>query len=220
MTICVILGAGGFAQETYWHAKQSRTGTFDRFIFVDDLTGITSVQIDGMSWPVEKEWHFERYLQAGAQIGFVASVGDPRGKKTLVEKALAAGLTPLPTIVHSASLIQDSSCRIGRGGIISPACVLTTGVTLGDYVTLNVGVSIGHGSILEDYVYCAPGVAIAGNVLIKEGASLGIGSVVREKTIVAAFVTTGAQSCVVKDIVDEGITVVGIPAQPLKGDRP
>lgn len=216
MSVCVILGAGGFARETFWHAQQCRGQNFNRFVFVDDINEPTSLSLGGKEWPIEKQWEFQKYCEPNEQIGFVVSIGDPAGKKILVEKALRAGLRPLPTIIHESVIIQDPDCRIGRGGLISPRAVLTTNITLGDYVTLNVGVTLGHDCVLDDYVTCAPGVSVAGNVHLKEGVSLGIGGVIREKTTVAEQVTAGAQACVVEDIAVPGITVVGVPARDLK----
>ena len=214
MKTCVILGAGGHARETYWHARAC--GAYTSFVFVDDFSETTELNLDSKVFPVEKYWSFDSYMTDVTAIGFVAGVGDPRLREHLVGKAYAAGLQPWPSIIHPDALIQDPSCRIGNGGLIGPRCTLTTNVTIGDFVLLNVGVSVAHDSVLEDYVTCAPRVALAGNVTLRKGVSLGIGSVVRENVTVQSYVRSGAQSCLVKDVTEEGITVVGVPAYPIQ----
>lgn len=146
---------------------------------------------------------------------FVIGVGSPKIKRILVRKALASGLVPAPTIIHPRALVQGDDCEIGIGSIISPGCVITTNVRIGNYVLLNLNCTVGHDTILGDYVTCNPGCCISGNVTLGEGVMLGTGTVIREKINIAQDVQTGAQSCVVKDILDSNITVAGIPARKL-----
>lgn len=219
MSLCIILGAGSHARETFWHAQSLKVGHYSRFVFVDDATDARALEIGGRIWPVEKEWQFEKYRQGSEALQFVLGVAEPRGKMKLVEKALAAGLTPLPTLIHQSAIIQDSNCKVGLGGLISPGCILTTNVAIGDYVTLNLSVTVSHDCRLEDFVNCAPRVSLAGNVHLESGVNLGIGTVIREKTRVAPFVVTGAQSCVVKHVETAGSLVVGVPAAPIRRRR-
>lgn len=200
----VILGAGGFAREVYWHLQ----GEYNDFIFVDDITETQSIQFGHKSYSVVKDWNFVPY----GISKFIIGIGNPKAKKIMVEKALLAGLRPAPTFIHPRALVQDAG--IGVGGIVTPGCVVTTNVKIGDYVILNLNSTVGHDSILENYVTVNPGCSISGNAVIGEGASLGTGSVIKEKTVVHANVTVGAQSAVVSDLT-EPLVYVGIPAKPL-----
>lgn len=214
MRTCVILGAGAQAREVYWLIINSVKKSFDSFVFVDDINiNSKSLNLDGQNWPIVHDWDFSEYISLSQEIGFIIGVGEPSAKVILVEKAMRSGLTPLPSIIHPSVIILDSACKIGSGGIIAPNCVLTTNIKISDFVLLNVGVSIGHDCILNEYVTCAPRVALAGNVVLEEGVNVGIGAVIREKIKVASFVTIGAQSCVVKDILDPRTTVKGVPAR-------
>jgi sugar O-acyltransferase (sialic acid O-acetyltransferase NeuD family) len=212
---CVILGAGGLAREVYWHIRNTYP-SFYKFIFVDDVTDRTNIEIGKKIYPVEKNWSFDKYETDKKYIKFTVGVGDTSTRMKMVEKALETGLTPLPTIIHPSAVIQDPDCRIGRGGFIGPNCTLTTNIKIGDYVTLNLNTTVGHDAVIEDYVNCAPSCSVSGNVHLKNGVSLGTGTVVREKIFIASFVTSGAQSCIVKNIMEDNVTVVGIPAQILK----
>ncbi len=215
-----ILGASRFAREMYWHIKE--TDPSIKIIFVDDVTETMKIQIGGHTIPVIKDWkldavpinstnkHYESFNE------FIIGVGSPKAKRILVQKALASGLTPAATIIHPRALVQGNDCTIGVGGIISPGCIVTTNVKIGDYVLINLNCTVGHDAVIEDYVTCNPGCCISGNVMIGEGAELGTGTVVREKIIIAPGVQIGAQTCIVKNIVEPNITVAGVPAKNLK----
>jgi sugar O-acyltransferase (sialic acid O-acetyltransferase NeuD family) len=217
--VVAILGAGGFAREMYWHIKDAHPAT--TIVFVDDLTETTEVVMAGRIIPVVKNWKFDALYVEGrdrapvACTEFVIGVGSPQARKTLVQRALACGLRPAPTVIHPRALVQGQDCEIGVGGVIAPGCVITTHVQVGDYVLLGVNVAVGHDTVIGDYVTCNPGSQVSGNVVLGEGVLLGTGAAVREKIVVAAGVLIGAQACVVKDINEPNITVVGVPARKL-----
>lgn len=215
-----ILGAGGFAREMYWHLKESNPTV--RMVFVDDITEIMKIIVDKHIIPVIKDWNFDNVPINGPGkpsenvYEFVLGTGNPEAKKILIQKALASGLTPAATIIHPRALVQGDDCSIGVGGIISPGCIITTNIKVGNYVLLNLNCTIGHDTIIGDYVTCNPGCCISGNVTIGEGVELGTGTVIREKIAIAPGVKTGAQACIVKNIADSNITVAGVPARKLK----
>ncbi len=212
----VILGAGGFAREAYWHLLAAQPGA--RVAFVDDTTDVQAIALGGKTVPVIKNWIFSGIRDADGPVDyteFIVGVGAPKAKHILVERALSSGLAPAPTAVHPRALIQDPECIIGRGGVITPGCVITTNVRIGDYVILNLNCTVGHDAVLGNYVTANPGVSISGNVYLGENVSLGTGTVVREKVRIAPNVVTGAQACVVKDIDQPGVVVAGVPAKPL-----
>lgn len=207
-----ILGAGGHARETYWHLKDCLPEA--ALVFVDDLTTTEHLDMGGEGIRVVKDWRF------GSSLGesfthFVVGVGAPAAKRAMVAKALESGLTPLPTLVHPRAYVQGIDCALGTGGMITPGCVLTTNVRLGDFVLLNLNTTVAHDAVIGDYATCAAGCRISGNVTLGKDVSLGAGTVIREKRCVAAGVVTGAQACIVKDITEAGITVAGVPAKRL-----
>jgi len=216
----VILGAGGFAREMYWHIKDSIPQA--RMVFANDVKETKEIAINGQIIPVIKNWDFDCVPVNGLDKPcekfkeFVIGVGSPKIKRILVQKALACGLVPAPAVIHPRALVQGDDCEIGMGSIISPGCVITTNVNIGNYVLLNLNCTVGHDAILGDYVTCNPGCCISGNVTLGKGVMLGTGTVIREKINIAPDVQTGAQSCVVKDIIDSNITVAGIPARKLR----
>lgn len=209
----IILGAGGFAREVLWHLRDVMSGgqrawpAPDDVIFVDDATQTRSVETRLGSFAVVKNWQFER------PYPFIVGVGSPKAKMILVDRALRAGLTPAPTVVHPRALVQDAT--LGVGGIITPGCVVTTEVRIGDYVILNLNATVGHGSIIEDYCTINPGCSLSGNTTLARGVMLGTGTVTIERSTIAQGVTVGAQAAVVRSLDEPDVVVVGVPARKL-----
>ncbi len=215
----VVLGGGGLGREVYWHIL----GTWPtaKVVFADDNIDTGEVVIGGEKIPAVNSWNFDAFLPTGLDCGeehvcgFVIGVGDPESKQNMVKKALKSGLKPFPTIIHPRAVVQGLDCRIGVGGVITPGCVITTNVTIGDYVLLNLNSTVGHDAVLDDFVTINPSCSVSGCVTLGKAVDLGTGTVIRQGISIAPGVVTGAQSCVVKDIDEPGITVVGIPAKKL-----
>jgi sugar O-acyltransferase (sialic acid O-acetyltransferase NeuD family) len=214
-TSLVILGAGGSARETWWFARD--TWPEVQIAFVDDVTPVTEVRIADAVVPVVKDWDFtalrSRY-GATAFRDFIVGVAIPSTKRAMVAKALAHGLEPAPTMVHPRSIVRGD-CRVGRGGQIVAHSLLTTDVTLGDYVVV-LDSTIGHHDVVGAYTTCYPGCRVAGDVTLGEDCLLGTGTVIRPGLRIARGVVTGALSCLVKHVDEPDITLVGVPAKKLE----
>lgn len=207
----VILGAGGFAREVYWYALAAGVR---HIVFVDE-TAATGAKLhwpNGMS-RVISDWAEFQSAELAPYRHFTAAVGSPSLRRRLCSTAMRHGLQPAATLVHQDARVYGLDCALGMGGVIAPGSLLTTNITLGDFVVLGVNCTIGHDSRLADYVTCSPGCHVSGNVTLESGVFLGTGACIREKIRVAADVVVGAQGCVVQDIVESGVTVLGVPAR-------
>jgi UDP-3-O-[3-hydroxymyristoyl] glucosamine N-acyltransferase len=109
---------------------------------------------------VVKNWNFEE------NYPFIVAVGNPQIKKTLVKKALESGLLPSETIVDPSAIVLMDKKKLGKGGMISPGCVVTSNITFGDYVTLNLNTTVGHDTRIGSYCTTNPGVHISGQIEI------------------------------------------------------
>ena len=206
----VILGAAALSREFYWHIKDSNTN-YKNFIFVNDLPDAqTSLSLDDRAFPVIKDWTFT------SSLPFIVAVGDPFIKQKLVEKALTTSLYPAPTIISNRAYIQDKKCQLGYGGLIAPGCILTTGITLGNYVTLNLNTTIGHDAILGNYTTTNPGVHISGNTSIGNLVEIGTGAIVRDYVTISDKNLIGAQCAVVKNITESNGIYAGVPCKKIK----
>jgi sugar O-acyltransferase (sialic acid O-acetyltransferase NeuD family) len=220
----VILGAGGGAREAFWMLLHVHPDV--KVVFVDDTTDRSTLDIAGRIHPVVNDWNFDGVRkefgsgEAGSFRQFIIGLGTPRDKKIMVEKALSHGLQPAPTPIHPTAIVGDD-CVIGRGGFVMAFCVITTGVTIGDYVLIE-NTSVGHDAAVGSYASCYSGGAISGDSSLGEGGLLGAGAVIRDEKHVADWVTIGAQSFVHANIEEPGAIYVGVPArrigvQPIPG---
>jgi sugar O-acyltransferase (sialic acid O-acetyltransferase NeuD family) len=207
----VILGSYSLAREFYFHTIESTSQYLD-FIFVNDLDdGQFDVFINNKKYKVVKDWKFDE------SYPFIVAIGNPHIKMRMVEKALDAGLYPAETIIHNTARIQDrGTCKIGKGGLISPNCILTTNILLGDFVTLNLATTVGHDTTIGNFSTTNPGVHISGFVNIGERVEIGTGACIKNNTNIVSDNMIGAQCVVVKNIEDSDGVYIGVPSKKLR----
>jgi len=104
---------------------------------------------------------------------------------------------------------------IGEGSIICAGNIITTNVTIGRHVILNLSCTVGHQSEIGDFSSLMPTCNISGQVKIGKGNFWGTGSKVINGKIVGDFVTVGAGAVVIDNIPDNA-TAVGVPAKIVK----
>jgi len=209
----VILGACGTSRELYVRFMDRYPAT--RVVFVDDKSDIREIRVGDAVMPVVKDWDFSK-VRSGNDADFrqfIVGPGNPQVKQILVERALAAGLEPAPTLVDNTAVVYTES--IGPGGFIGPQCAVGPQVKIGAYVTLIGLIAVGHDCVLEDYVTCTPGVVIAGSCHVGKASYFGIGSMVHHKLNIAPGTVAGAQSCLVKDVLEPHSVMVGVPAKKI-----
>jgi serine acetyltransferase len=217
----VILGAAGGGRLMYWCLQAAYPGT--RIVFVDDGMKEDVLVIAGHEMPILHEWRFDDVQKAGPDEFryFLVSPTYTPVKKALVTKALAAGLLPAPTVIHpQAAFLGRPTITIGRGGLICPRALVHNDTVIGDYVTVASDAHVGHDCVVGDFVAINPGSMILGYVHLETGVSLGAGTIVRDHLTLVPWVRTGMHACVTKDVLEEGITLIGIPARPMVKEPP
>ncbi|MBP1718669.1 MAG: sugar O-acyltransferase, sialic acid O-acetyltransferase NeuD family, partial [Deltaproteobacteria bacterium] len=108
---------------------------------------------------------------------------------------------------------------IGDGTVICAGNILTTNITLGKQVQINLDCTIGHDVVMEDYVTLAPGVHVSGWVHLGNRVYVGTGAVIINGTEEAPIrigddAIIGAGACVIESVA-KGLTVTGVPAKPV-----
>ncbi len=214
----VILGSCGTSREVWWVVQETCPDT--RIVFMDDVSELREIAFPGETVPVIKDWDFSGVRrsvangQADAFTQFVCGMGSSAIKKIAVEKALAAGLKPAPTFISADARVRPN-VTVGVGGVIHNDVVLTTNITMGDFVSIHMS-RAGHDVVMEDYVTLNPGCHIGGHVRLCEGVHLGACTVVQPRITIAPWVRTGINTAVVRSVETPGAVLVGVPAREVQ----
>lgn len=208
----VIVGAGGLGRETLDVADAAiAAGAPYRVLGVLDSdpseANLSRLRERGASYlGTEAGW------LAGARAGasYVIGVGSPAVRRRIAERFDAAGISAA-TLIHPSAVI-GSQVSFGAGSVVCGGVQVTTNVTAGRHVLLNLNVTVGHDVRIEDYVAVNPGAAISGDVVLESGVLVGVGAVILQGLRVGAGATVGGAACVVRDV-DAGIVVKGVPAR-------
>lgn len=206
----VICGAGGLGREIYSlieRIKSTSPSTWNVTAFIDNAKAGES--INGVKVFTE-DWLLDQNREINAFFGFA----NCKGKERLYEKLKKAGHITFPTLAAPTSII-DSSARIGEGCIIADFCFVSTDVTIGNGVLMNVGVAVGHDTVLGDFTTVMSGSNISGFVSIGKRSLVGAKSFILQDISVGDDSTVAAGSCAFWDI-PECVTAFGNPAYILK----
>lgn len=215
MRSIAIYGGGGFAREVAWLVQSCNV---DRELykvecFIDDNDALHGTKLNGI--PVMSlETARERFPSAKV----VGAIGNPQTRQETMLKAKGAGFD-FETIIHPRTE-RSQWIEIGLGTVICAGNILTTNISIGRQVQINLDCTIGHDVIMGDYTTLAPGVHVSGLVHFGCRVYVGTGAVIINGTSAAPITIgddaiIGAGACVTRSV-PEGITVVGIPAKPMR----
>lgn len=122
------------------------------------------------------------------------------------------------TAIHPAAWI-DEGVRIGPGTVVFAGAVVQADSIVGAHVIVNLQANVAHDDRIGDFVHLSAGVQLGGGVEVRTGAFLGLGVVVKPGLVVGAWSTVGAGSAVIRPV-EEGSTVAGVPARPIRQRLP
>lgn len=216
-TPLVIVGAGGFGREVHdvveaINDDYSTTGVapYEVVGFVDDGQPDAELIDDrGVPFlgPVEK------LAALASDVQYVIGIGNGSVRRRIDNWVSGEIGKTAATLVHPTAVIGRHRITIGAGTVICANAVVTTNVTLGRHVHLNLGVTVGHDAVLGDYVTANPNVSISGNVTLADEVNMGTGSTVIQGRSIGAGTVVGAGAAVVRDL-PAGVVAVGVPAKP------
>lgn len=201
-----IAGAGGFGREVAAWARDFCNAADDWQLvgFLDDNPDM----LDDAPRELPVVGSLASYRFEPCDRVFVA-ICEPRVKMQIVEKL--KGRAQFATIIHPSAVI-GSHCSIGAGSILCPNVVLTTNVTIGEHVHLNLKVTVGHDSKIGSFSTLNSHADVTGSVVVEEAVFMGSHAVVLPRGHVGAFARVGAGSVVLRHVSSEE-TVMGVPAQ-------
>jgi sugar O-acyltransferase (sialic acid O-acetyltransferase NeuD family) len=204
-----VFGAGGFGLEVAMLIEQINAVShqWNLIGFFDD--GMTKGQIINdysVHGGIDE-------LNAWRQpLGIVFALGSPVTKMTLIQKLDNTHLS-FPALIHPSVIMGNSKyVSIGEGSIICAGTIITTNITIGRHVVLNLACTVGHETSIGDYSAFMPTCNISGEVIIGECTYWGTGAIVINRCRVGDRATIGAGAVVVRDV-PPGVTAVGVPAK-------
>ena len=201
-----ILGAGGLAREIAWLAQA--TGLFEVRGFIDRNAG-AAITMNGTELPVVAETDLPGLpLQDELALG----TGDPVLRHALGMRY--RDQRTFPNLFHPSVCGDHAGSEIGTGNLFTANVVFTTSIRIGHFNLFNLATTIGHDCIIGDANVINPSANISGAVTIGDRVLIGTNATVLQGRSIAHDATVGAASLVNKDV-EEGLTVVGVPAKPL-----
>lgn len=210
----LIIGAGGFAREVLQVAldlakRDESSEPWQPVAFAVDARYAGGVSVHDL--PVLSfEEAFARYPEAWAVI----AIGAPATRRRIALQLEARVEGRWATLVHSTSWL-GRQVTVAPGSVICAGCQITTDITIGAHVHVNLGCTIGHDTSLGAFTTLNPGVNVSGNVELAEGVEIGTGSILIPRANVGDWSIVGAGS-VVTQTLDANVTAVGAPAKAIK----
>jgi len=147
------------------------------------------------------------------ETDIVVAIADPVVRKRLHGKI--KGPVAFPSLIHPGFNPGSNKNNIGYGCILTAGSILTTGITIGNFVIINLLTSIGHDVVIGDFSSVMPGCSISGNVRVGECSLIGTGARILQNLVIGNRCKVGAGAVVTTDIPDD-TTAVGIPAAAIK----
>ncbi|MCU7722691.1 NeuD/PglB/VioB family sugar acetyltransferase [Actinoplanes sp. KI2] len=206
----VIVGCGGYGREVFGvisAVNDADGGPWKVAGFLDDAPTESNLRcLDrlGVAW-----------LGPGSLLGqldahYVIGIGDPRIRADVAAKLDELG-RPAGRLIHPAATVGMAN-DLADGVVVFAGARITTNVTLGRHVHVNLNATIGHDAVLTGFVQVNPLAAISGNCTIGREVLIGTGASIIQGRAVGDRATVGANACVVRDV-SAGTTVKGVPAR-------
>ncbi len=190
----VIIGAGGFGRETAWTAE---TAGYEVLGFCDDDAS-ASARCDERPFFGTIEEAAKKGLSAGTL--FFVAVGTNVARRSLFERAIRCGLSPVSVLSPAACIAPGVT--IGDGSYAGPGCVISVGVRIGRGVIVNTLASVGHDVTIGDFAQICPAAAISGGCSIGGNALVGTNATVIPLKRIGADATLGAGALALRDLGD------------------
>jgi len=182
---------------------------WEEIVFIDDVYG--SSEFYGV-----KVCRPEEFKHRLGQIEIIIANGTPVDRKAIRGKVDSFGFTF--TNIIDPTVIISPTASIGKGVIITPFSTVSSDAVIGDNVLVQSYVRIGHDiEVGEDSVVSA-NVAIGGKTVVGAQTYIGMGAVIRDGLHIGSnsIISMGA---VVHTDIDDGVTVVGLPARVSRRNR-
>lgn len=209
----VLVGSGGCMREILWQIWElgSEHKEWNVIGYVDNRKseGNEDCYIGDKCCPYlgDDTW----LLKQTKNVNVAICVGSPSLRWKIFRKISINKLLIFPTLVlGDASICSDA--QIGRGCIISNGSRVSTNVSMGEFVFLNMDTMVCHDGTIGNFVTLSPGVRLAGAVNVGEMVDIGLSASVIQGVYIGNNVKIGAGGVVIRDI-EDNCTAVGVPTR-------
>ena len=155
---------------------------------------------------------FGRLRDEGVE-GIAFAVGDTRAREVVLEEARRMGLPPINAL-HPRAIVAGA-VKLGIGIWMAAGAIVNPGAVIGDGTVINTGATVDHDCYIGPYANISPGCHLSGRTVVGRYATLGTGAVTLPGAVIGEGATVGAGAVVLKDV-QPGVTVVGVPARPVR----
>ena len=208
----IIIGASGFGREVAWLLERINkvSPTWNLLGFIDDNPEIQNKEINGY-----RVLGTINDINKYPNVYFVCAVGSSKIREKIVSKMKMINPDVLFGTVIDPTVERSDYVSMGEGTIICAHTIITTNISIGNHVIINLDCTIGHDAVLEDFVTLYPSVNVSGMTNICHGVELGTGMQIIQGKTVGEYSIVGAGAVVVRDI-PSNCTAVGSPAKPIQ----
>ena len=205
-----IIGAGGFGREVLMLIEQINqvNKQFEFIGFFDDNLKKGAII---NNYPVLGK--IEDINSINYDLGVVFAIGSPLIKKQIYLQINNQHIF-YPILIHPNVQIGNF-VSIGEGSIITAGVIITSNISIGKHVILNLQSTVGHDAKIGDFCSFMPSVNISGEVIIKDLVYIGTGAIIINQKNIGTSAIIGAGAVIIKDVPD-GATVVGNPGKVIK----
>lgn len=202
-----VFGAGGSGREVAWLAAQSWSSNL-HVEFVVDQAEFLCPDVNGHKVVLMQD------ITVDDVCRYVIAIGNPATRRRIASLFDATSLQPT-CIVHPHAEISNW-VKLGSGSIVCAGSIVTTNVSIGNHVHLNVACTISHDVTIGDFTTLSPGVHVSGNVRIGRDVFIGTGANVINGTsdsplVIGDGAVIAAGACVINHVLP-GTMVAGVPA--------
>lgn len=211
----VIFGSAGFAKEVDWLIYEIAENTNINFT-PDYFVSKTDIGQTLNGKKIISEEEFFALAELGTKINVFLGVGSPLIKEKIYNNLLKYNNLNFPNLIHPNAIMdkREGMIKMGFGNIFFPSSVLTSHITINNFVLLYLDCSVGHDTYIDSFTTISPGCHISGNVKIGKTVYFGTGALTVERISIADHTIIGAGATVIKSITESG-TYVGTPAKKI-----